>query len=159
MVTSDQISIFFDIYRHKSPLLTQYHLILTQYYKVPTSTAPYWHSTTKYQPVPASTDPVPPSTIQYQTQYHHIQPISPYTDHASTSTALQWQSVTINQWQHYGRRTFQTILFANSTVRLSFVNLRWAQLYVSLVYFVHVLLQLFILELQAYAEKVGHSEY
>ena len=44
-------------------------------------------------------------------------------------------------------------------VRLSFVDLRWAQLYVSLVYFVHVLLQLFILELQAYAEKVGHSEY
>ena len=45
------------LYRHKSPLLTQYHLLLTQYHQVPTTTTPYWHSTTKYQPVPASTDP------------------------------------------------------------------------------------------------------
>ena len=45
MVTSDQISTFFNTYRHKSPILTQYFLI-------PSSTNLYWPSTTKYQPVP-----------------------------------------------------------------------------------------------------------
>ena len=48
----DVTIIFFNIYRHISPLLTQYHLI-------PNSTAPYWPSTTKYQPVPPYIDPVP----------------------------------------------------------------------------------------------------
>ena len=58
MVTSDQICIFFNIYRHKSPTLTKFHLI-------PSSTKLYWPSTTKYQPVPTHTDSVPPSNNQY----------------------------------------------------------------------------------------------
>ena len=43
---------FFNIYRHKSPLLTQYH-------SIPISTKLYWPSTTKLQPVSPHTDPVP----------------------------------------------------------------------------------------------------
>ena len=58
MVTPDQISTFFNIYRHKSVVLTQFHLISS-------STKLHWPSTTKYQPVPPHTDPVPPSTNQY----------------------------------------------------------------------------------------------
>ena len=68
MVTSNQISIFFNIYRHKSPILTQFHLI-------PSSTKLYWPSTTKYQPVPPHTDPAPPNTNHYRlllTQYYHV---------------------------------------------------------------------------------------
>ena len=45
MVASNQISIFFNIYRHKRLILTQYHLL-------PSSTNLYCPSTTKYQPVP-----------------------------------------------------------------------------------------------------------
>ena len=79
-------SLFFvNIYRHRSTLLTQYHLIpsstelywpsatkyqpvppltiLTQYHHLPTSIAQYWPSTTLYQPVPAHTDPVPGVSI------------------------------------------------------------------------------------------------
>ena len=50
MVTPDKISDLFNIYRLKSPILTQYHLIpnsaklypiLTLYHQVPTSTALY----------------------------------------------------------------------------------------------------------------------
>ena len=51
--------IFLNIYRPKSPLLTQYHLI-------PINTKLYWPSATKYQPVPPSSDPVPPSTNKYR---------------------------------------------------------------------------------------------
>ena len=60
-VSPDQISTFSNIYRHTSPLLTQYNLILS-------STELYWPSTTMYQPVPPCTDPVLPSTNQYQYQ-------------------------------------------------------------------------------------------
>ena len=59
---------FFNIYRHKSPLLTQYHsipistnqyqVILTQYHLVTTSITPYWPSTIKYQPVLPCKGPV-----------------------------------------------------------------------------------------------------
>ena len=38
----------------------------------------------------------------------------------------------------YGRRAFDTFFPPNSTVRLSFVHLRWAQLYVNLVFFLHL---------------------
>ena len=58
----------FNIYRHKSPLLTQYH-------SIPISTKLYWPSITKLQPVSPHTDPVPPSYKQYRpilTQYHQI---------------------------------------------------------------------------------------
>ena len=79
------------------PLHTkQYHVILTQYHQVPSSTAlkwpgtimyqlllpstdpvpaPYWPSTTKCQPVPPSTEPVPLYINQYHTiltQYHQV---------------------------------------------------------------------------------------
>ena len=73
MVTSDQSSTFFNMYRHKSFVLTQWHLI-------PSSTKLYRPSTIKYQLVPPSTDPAPPNTNKYRlllTKYHHI----------STSTA------------------------------------------------------------------------
>ena len=55
MVTPDQISTFFNIYSHKSVVLTQFHLISS-------CTKLHWPSTTKYQPVPPHTDPVPPNT-------------------------------------------------------------------------------------------------
>ena len=89
MVTSDQISTFFNIYRHKSVVLTQFNLI-------PSSTKLYWPSTTKYQPIPPHTDPSPPNTSQYcpvlscisqfhptLTQYHQV----------PTSTTLYWPIV------------------------------------------------------------------
>ena len=59
---------FFNIYRHKSPLLTQYN-------SIPISTKLYWPSTNKLQPVSPHTDPVTSNTNQYcpvQTQYSHI---------------------------------------------------------------------------------------
>ena len=73
MVTSDQISTFFNMYRYKS-------LVLTQFYLIPSSIKLYWPSTTKYQSVPHHTDPAPPTTNQcclVLTIYHRI----------STSTA------------------------------------------------------------------------
>ena len=42
---------FFNIYRHKSPLLTQYH-------SIPISTKLFWPSTIKYQPVLPCKGPV-----------------------------------------------------------------------------------------------------
>ena len=42
---------FFNIYRHKSPLSTQYH-------SIPISTKLFWPSTIKYQPVLPCKDPV-----------------------------------------------------------------------------------------------------
>ena len=68
MVTPNQISTFFNIYRHKSVVLTQFHLISS-------STKLHWPSTTKYQPVPPHTDPVPPNTNQHRlllSQYYHV---------------------------------------------------------------------------------------
>ena len=83
MVTSDQISTFFNMYRHKSVVLTQFHL-------TPRSTKLHWPRTTKYQPIPPHTDPTPPNTNQYRlllTQYYHI----------STSSASYWPSNIIYQ--------------------------------------------------------------
>ena len=79
MVTTTKYPLV-SIYRHKNPMLTQYHLI-------PSSAKLYWPSATKYQPVPPPTDPLPPSTNRYRfllTQCHHI----------STSTASLWPSRT-----------------------------------------------------------------
>ena len=73
MVTSDQISSFFNMYRHES-------LVLTQFYLIPSSTKLYWPSTTKYQPVPPHSDPAPPNTNQYcllLTQYYYVSTSSP----------------------------------------------------------------------------------
>ena len=52
--TADQISTFSNIYRHTSPLLTLYHLIV--------NTKQYQLILTKYQPVSSYTDPVQSST-------------------------------------------------------------------------------------------------
>ena len=79
-VSPDQISTFSNIYRHTSPLLTQYNLILS-------STELYWPSTTMYQPVPPHTDPALPNISQHSlllTQYHQV----------PTSTAPYWPSTT-----------------------------------------------------------------
>ena len=119
-VSSDQISTFFNIYRHKSVVLTQFHL-------TPSSTKLHWPSTTKYQPLPPHTDPVPPNTNQHRlllTQYHHV----------STSSASHWPSIII--YQPTLSYTDQVPSSTNqyrpvskySNVRLSFVDLRWAQL-------------------------------
>ena len=147
MVISDQIFHFFNILRHKISILTQYHLIpsstklswpnttkhqsvplhtdpvpscinqfrsiLTHYHQEPTSTAPYWPNTTKYQLVLPFTDPVPSCINQYRpilTQYHQI----------STSTAFYWPSTIIFHIQM-------------SDYPCPPVDLRWAQLYDSLV--------------------------
>ena len=53
----------------------QYCLLLNQYHRISTSTAPYWSSTTKYQSIPTYTDPVPSYINQYcllLTQYHQV---------------------------------------------------------------------------------------
>ena len=95
---------FFNVYRHKSPSLTQYHFIpistklylpnTTKYYPVPS--APYWPSTTKYQPVPPCTDAVSSNINQFHpilTQYYQVptsttkyQPLLPNTDPVPPST-------------------------------------------------------------------------
>ena len=65
MVTSNQISTFFNIYWHKSHIITQYHLIV--------NTKKYQVKLTKYQPVSPCTDPVLSNINQYHpilTQYH-----------------------------------------------------------------------------------------
>ena len=79
MVTSNQISTFFNIYRHTSLVLIQFHL-------KPSSTKLYWPSTTKYQLVPPQTDPAPLNTKQYQVKLTKYQPVPPYTDPVPPST-------------------------------------------------------------------------
>ena len=82
----------FNMYRHTSLVLTQFHL-------KPSSTKLYWPSTTKYQPVPPNIDPAPPNTDQnclLLTQYYNISSNSasywPNKHHTSTHTALYWPS-------------------------------------------------------------------
>ena len=83
MVTPDKISDLFNIYRHKSPILTQYHHIST-------STTLYWPSTTKCQPVPPQYHQVPTSNTFYWTStiIYHIQmsyfPLSTWDEHSCT---------------------------------------------------------------------------
>ena len=72
---------FFNIYRHKSLVLTQFHLIPISTKLVWPSTKLDLPSTTKYQPVPPFTDPVP----SYIKQYHSI--LTQYQQ-VSTSTPL-----------------------------------------------------------------------
>ena len=80
MVKSDQISTFFlNTYKHKSLVLTQFHLI-------PSSTKLYWPSTTKYQPVPPHTD-----------HHHQILTSTAQYCHVSTSSASYWPSNIIYQ--------------------------------------------------------------
>ena len=57
---------------HQVPTSTD-HLLLAQYYRLPSSTALYWPITTKYHPALPSTDLLPLSTNHYRpilTQYH-----------------------------------------------------------------------------------------
>ena len=87
---SNQISTFFNIYRHKILVLTQFHLIPIGTKLLWPSTKLDWPSTTKYQPVQPHTDPAPPNTNQYcllLTQYYHV----------STSSAFYWPSNIIHQ--------------------------------------------------------------
>jgi len=126
------------------PSTNQYHLPLTQYHWVPTNTALYWHSTIIYQPVPFYTDPVLQSTNQYRpilTQYHQV----------LTSTTFYWPSIktslfffssvkTIFPFSGYyppfpppfivpsAKNIFLLHIFSSF---FSFVDQRWAQLYVS----------------------------
>ena len=137
--TRPNLHFFLIIYRHKSPILTQNHLIpssteywpsttnyqpvpiLTQYHQLLTSTAFFWPSTIIYQPVLHSTDPVPPSTNQLRlllTQNYHIW----------TSTAPHWPNTT--KYQTVPPSTDPVYQISYSIIRLSFVNLRWAQLYI-----------------------------
>ena len=128
------------------PSTNQYHLPLTQHHRVPTNTALFWHSTIIYQPVPFYTDPVLQSTNQYRpilTQYHQV----------LTSTTFYWPSIktslfffssvkTIFPFSGYyppfpppfivpsAKNIFLLHIFSSF---FSFVDLRWAQLYVSLV--------------------------
>ena len=125
--------------------INQYRLPLTQYHRVPTNTALYWHSTIIYQPVPFYTDPVLQSTNQYRpilTQYHQV----------LTSTTFYWPSIktslfffssvkTIFPFSGYyppfpppfivpsAKNIFLLHIFFSF---FSFVDQRWAQLYVSL---------------------------
>ena len=84
----------------------QYQVILTQYHQVPTSTTSYWPSTI----ISTSSAPYWPSTIIYQ-------PVPPYTVPVPPS---------INKFRSI---LTQYHLISYSNVRLSFVDLRWAQLY------------------------------
>ena len=100
------------------PNTNQYHLVLTQYYHVSTSSASYWPSTIIYQPVPTNWVP---------TSSPHTDPISPRTNQLGP----YWLSTTkFNQYRLLLTK-YHHISYSN--VRLSFVDLRWAQLYVSLV--------------------------
>ena len=78
-VSPDQISTFSNIYRHTSPLLTQYNLILS-------STELYRPSTTMYQPVPPHTDPVPPSISHYRPKLTQFHQVLPHTDPVTPTT-------------------------------------------------------------------------
>ena len=119
------------------PSTNQYRLLLAQYHKVPTSTTTYCPSTTKYQPVPPCTDQVSSYINHYHpklTQYHQVPartgPESPRTNQycpIRPSTIMTYQYppiVTIKTSDILWKMSFLHILFSNSTVRLSFVDLR-----------------------------------
>ena len=90
------------------PSTNQYCPILTHHHQILTSTAQYYH-------VSNSSASYWPSNIIYQ-------PVLPYNDPAPPSTN-QYRFL-LTQYHH----------ISYSDVRLSFVDLRWAQLYVSLVW-------------------------
>ena len=106
MVTPDQISTLFNIYRPYtnpvSPNTKQYQAILTQYHQVPTSTAFYWLSTIIYQPVPPSTNQYPPiltrnhqeptRTAPYWPSTTKYQPVLTSTDPVSSYIIFQYQT-------------------------------------------------------------------
>ena len=92
----------------KSPLFSicrHKSIVLTQFYLIPIGTKFFWPSTKLDWP----------STTKYQPVQPHTDPAPPFTDPILSC---------INQFRFF---------FPRSTVTLSFVDLRWAQLYVSLV--------------------------
>ena len=116
---------FFNIYMHKSLVLTQFHLI-------PSSTKLYWPSITKYQPVPPHTYSVPPLTNQYRpilTQYHQepnstafywpsstkYRPVSPRADPV-TSNINQYHPL-LTQYHQVPSNTASTKLYWPSTIK------------------------------------------
>ena len=119
---------------------------MTKYHQVPTTTAFHWPSIIEYQPVPPCTDTAPSYINQYHsilTQYYQI----------LTSTTFYWPSIktslfffssvkNIFSFSGYyppfpppfivpsAKNIFLLHIFSSF---FSFVDLRWAQLYVSLV--------------------------
>ena len=115
------------------PYIDQNCLLLTQYQNVSSSsalywpnkhhisthTALYWPSTTKCQPVQPHTNPATPTINLYRlllTKYHHVS---------------NQYSLLLTQFRYI---SYFKCHVSYSNVRLSFVDLRWAQLYVSLVW-------------------------
>ena len=107
---------------HIDPVTSYINLycpILTQHHQVPTSTAFYWPSTIMYQPVPLHTDPVPPKKFY---------PLKIFAQKIFTPK--------IFTPKNFHPNFFSNIILKYSIVRVSFVDLRWAQLYISLVSFI-----------------------
>ena len=105
----------------------QYQIMLTQHHQVPTNTTPYWPRIIMNQPVPLRTDPVlsyTTSTALYCTSTTKYKPVPVHNDPVPPS---------INQ---YRRVLTQYHHISYSNVRFFFVDLRWAQLYVSLVFWI-----------------------
>ena len=74
---------FFNIYRHRSLVLTHFHLIQS-------STKLFWPSTTKYQPELPYTEPVLSCINQFRfipTQSHQLSTLLRHTDSIQPSTA------------------------------------------------------------------------
>ena len=118
-------------YDQVPPSTNQYCPIVTQHHQILGSTAFYWPSTIMYQPVPLHTDPVPPST----NQYHLL---------LSIKISLFFFSSVKNIFPFSGYyppfpspfivRSAKNIFFLHIFSSFFFlVDLRWAQLYVSLV--------------------------
>ena len=97
--------------RHKSPFLTQYHLIQN-------STKLYWPSITKYQPVLPHTDPVPPNTSHYRpilTQYNHISMSLATVSLAITSLRTMSLGTIVPRYNCFMRQLFLlTIVLGNN---------------------------------------------
>ena len=83
-VTQPNLSLF-NIYMHKSTLLTKYYLILS-------STELYWPSTTMYLPAPPHSDPVPPSNSNYRPSNGQWSPLDLFLAHLIYHTQYTWSS-------------------------------------------------------------------
>ena len=101
---------FFNIYRHRSPILTQYHLI-------PSSTKLYWPSTqstnqycpilTKYHQILTSTVFYCPIIIMYQPVLLHTDPVLSYINpHCPILTKYHQVPTSTTQCQNKKCQTF-----------------------------------------------------
>ena len=85
LVSPDQISTFSNIYRHKSPLLTLYHLI-------PSSTNLYWPSTSQYRHILTQYHQVP-LIIHHLVRHSSVNwIISLFTTHLMSHAQYTWSS-------------------------------------------------------------------